>query len=71
MTDTVNGLPHIKELKEAWRRQDFRFTKEQKEQYDILIQARRERVKWFYETGQVHVGPKVTKEKKVDQDDDW
>lgn len=49
MTDTVNVLPHIQELKETWRRQDFSFTKEQQEQYDLLIAARRERVKYFYD----------------------
>ena len=51
MTDTVNVLSHIKELRETWRRQDFSFTREQQEQYDLSIAARRERVKWFYETG--------------------
>ena len=53
MTETVNVLPHIKELKDAWRRQDFTFTKQQQEEYDLLIAARRERVKWFYETDRV------------------
>lgn len=56
MTETVNVLPHIKELKDAWRRQDFKYTKEQSEQYDILIDARRERVKWFYSEGRVSKG---------------
>lgn len=53
MTETVNVLPHIRELKDAWRRQDFVFTKQQQEEYDLLISARRERVKWFYETDRV------------------
>jgi hypothetical protein len=53
MTETVNVLPHIRELKDAWRRQDFVFTKQQQEEYDLLIAARRERVKWFYETDRV------------------
>jgi len=29
------------------------------------MQARKERVKWFYETGRVQVGPKIVK--KVEQ----
>lgn len=66
MTDTVNVLHHLNELKETWRNQNFSFTKDQQERYDMLIQARRERVRWFYETGRVHVGPKVTK--KVEED---
>jgi hypothetical protein len=53
MTDTVNVLPHIKELRETWRKQDFTFTREQQEQYDLLITARRERVKYFYDNDMV------------------
>lgn len=49
MTDTVNVLPYIKELRDTWRKQDFTFTREQQEQYDLLIAARRERVKYFYD----------------------
>ena len=52
-TETVNVLPHLQELREEWKRQDFRFTREQQEQYDMLREARKERVKWFYETGRV------------------
>ena len=38
----------------------------------MLVQARRERVRWFYESGRVQVGPKVAKkveEVKEDADD--
>jgi hypothetical protein len=56
MTETVNVLPHINELKDAWRKQDFKFTKQQQEEYDILIAARRERVKYFYANGLVSKG---------------
>ena len=53
MTETVNVLSHIRELKDAWRRQYFVFTKEQSESYQLLLDARRQRVKWFYETDRV------------------
>ena len=56
MTHTVNVLPHLNELKDAWRKQDFKFTKQQQEEYDILIAARRERVRYFYSEGQVFKG---------------
>ena len=46
-TSTVNVLPHLEELRKVWKQQDFRFTKEQQEEYDILLQARKERVKLF------------------------
>ena len=67
-TSTVNVLPHLQELRKAWRDQDFRFTKSQQEEYDMLMQARRERVRWFYETKRVQVGPKVTKKEEVQED---
>ena len=56
MTDTVNVLPHLNELKDAWRKQDFNLTKQQKEEYDILIAARRERDKYFYANNLVFKG---------------
>ena len=68
-TQTVNVLPHMNELRETWRRQDFRLTHDQQQQYDMLKEARRERVRWFYETGRVQVGPKVTKEKETKSED--
>ena len=52
-TDTVNVLPHLNDLRKTWKDQDFRFTKQQKEEYDMLRQARKERVSWFYETDRV------------------
>lgn len=69
-TSTVNVLPHLRDLKKKWRDQDFRFTKEQQEEYDLLMQARKERVKWFYETKRVQVGPKVTKKEEVQEEED-
>ena len=63
-TDTVNVLPHLKELRDIWRTQDFRFTKDQQEQYDMLMKARRERVLWFYETKRVQVAPKISVKKE-------
>ena len=64
-TSTVNVLPYLDELRKTWKQQDFRFNKDQQEEYDMLMQARKERVKWFYETGRVQVGPKIVK--KVEQ----
>jgi|TARA_R110002020_G_scaffold141560_2_gene313262 hypothetical protein len=68
-TSTVNVLPHLNDLKKVWRSQNFSFTKDQQEQYDMLLQARRERVRWFYETDRVQKGPKVTKKEEPAQDD--
>jgi len=53
MSETVNVLHHLQELKDAWRKQDFIFTKQQQEEYDLLLNARRERVKYFYDNDMV------------------
>jgi hypothetical protein len=46
---TSNILHHLRELQVAWRRQDFVFTGKQQEEYSILVAARRQRVRGFYE----------------------
>jgi argininosuccinate lyase len=56
MTSTVNVLPHLQELRQQWRNQNFSFTKEQQEAYNILIEARREQVKEYYAEGRVSKG---------------
>ena len=68
-TDTVNVLPHLKELRDTWRVQNFTYTKDQQSQYDVLMQARRERVSFFYETDRVQKGPKVAKKVEEVQED--
>jgi hypothetical protein len=69
MTETVNVLPHLQELKTLWRQQDFRYTKDQREQYDMLVAARRERVKYFYEAGLVaKPGERLNKEQQEEED---
>ena len=65
-TSTVNVLPHLNELKQTYKLQNFTFTKDQQEQYDMLMQARRERIQFFYETERVQKGPKISV-KKVEE----
>ena len=69
-TTTVNVLPHLNELRDKLRQQNFIFTKDQQDQYDMLLQARRERVAFFYETDRVQRGPKIVKkvEEKPEED---
>ena len=38
-------LHELRELKEAWRKQSFKFTGEQQKKYDELLKLRRARVK--------------------------
>ena len=66
MTENIpNVLHHIRELKDTWRRQDFTYTKQQQEEYDLLLSTRRERVKQFYAEGRVFKGSYKAKE------EDW
>ena len=54
MTEQIpNVLPHIRELKYAWRKQDFIFSKQQQEEYDLLLATRRERVLQLYKEDRV------------------
>jgi dsDNA-binding SOS-regulon protein len=69
MTEHIpNVLPYIKELKETWRRQDFTFSKQQQEEYDLLLATRRERVKQFYATDRVCKVSKSAQDKLKDED---
>ena len=49
-------LHELRDLKEAWSKQSFKFTNEQSKRYSELIQLRRERVKSFYKDGLVSTG---------------
>ena len=66
---TSNILLHLQDLRKAWRDQDYRYTKEQKEQYDMLIQARRDRVSELYKEGRVWVGPKISTKSTEEEED--
>ena len=65
---TSNILHHLNDLKNAWRRQDFVLTGKQTEEYDILVAARRQRVRGFYETGRVFRGSKASADKIRDEE---
>jgi hypothetical protein len=65
---TSNILHHINELKDAWRRQDMTYTKQQREAYSILLQARRERVLGFHKDGRVFKGSKAAADKIRDEE---
>ena len=56
-------LKRLKELKEDYTRQCFKYTPEQQKEYDRLIKLRRERVKYFYDNDLVSKGTP----KKVDK----
>ena len=70
MTDTVNVLPHLKELRETWKRQDFTFTPAQAAEYELLITARRSRVKYFYDNDMVCKVSKSAMDKRKEAEED-
>jgi hypothetical protein len=60
---TSNILHHLRDLQIKWRQQDMTYNKSQREEYDILLQARRERVRGFYAEGRVFKGSKAAADK--------
>ena len=60
---TSNILHHLRDLQIKWRQQDMTFSKQQREEYSILLQARRERVRGFYAEGRVFKGSKAAFDK--------
>lgn len=66
MTEKIpNVLPYLKELNDAWRKQDFVFNNKQQEEYDLLISTRRERVRQLYSEGRVFKGSYKAKEEEI------
>ncbi len=64
---TSNILHHLRELQVTWRKHELTFTKQQQESYDILLQARRERVLGFHKEGRVFKGSKAAADKIRDE----
>ena len=69
MDETLNVLHHMQDLRKIWKNQDFRYTKDQEVQYEMLLQARRERVASFYENDRVFKGSRIVKEKEAEQEE--
>ena len=53
----VETLRELQSLQKQWRKQDFKYTKEQKERYDYLLSFRRAQVTKFYKDGLAWIGP--------------
>lgn len=63
-------LRQMQDLRKAWKAQDFRYTREQKEQYEMLLQLRRARVAQFYEEGKVATSKSKSTKKVVVEEED-
>ena len=63
-------LYQMREMRDTWREQDFRFTADQQAKYDDLKAQRRDRIQYFYDNDLVQKGPKVTKKVEVEQEEE-
>jgi len=59
-------LQQMQDLRKVWKLQDFRYTREQKQQYEMLLELRRARVAQFYEEGRVAASKPKTRKVEVD-----
>ena len=57
MSDSPTVLQRLNELRLMWREQNFKFTKEQAEAYEVLLARRRERVSQLMKEGRMWIGP--------------
>ena len=63
-------LIQMENLRKQWKVQDFRYTKEQKDQYEMLLALRRARVAQLKEEGRVAVSKAKTTKKVVVEEED-
>lgn len=63
-SDIPNVIPHLNELRDTWRRQNYEFSEAQQQEYDMLLATRRERVKQLYRQGKV-AKPGTSRSKEV------
>ena len=63
-------LYQMREMRDTWREQDFRFTADQQAKYDDLKAQRRDRIQYFYDNDLVQKGPKVVKKVEAEQEEE-
>ena len=61
-------LAELAEYKKTYRKQDFKFTPDQHQRYNLLIELRRSHVAEYYEDGRVWIGPSLAG-KRLDEGD--
>tara|TARA_Y100001938_G_C7971178_1_gene369414 strand:- start:422 stop:628 length:207 start_codon:yes stop_codon:yes gene_type:complete len=61
-------LKKLAELREQWRKQGFSYSREQKAEYDKLLQLRRERVHYFIKNDIVSKGGLRKKEEPTKEE---
>ena len=61
-------LIELAELRKTYRKQDFKYTQDQRQRYDLLTELRHSHVAEYYEDGRVWIGPSLAG-KKLDEGD--
>ena len=57
MVNNSAVLRSLTDMKKVYKDQNFTFSKEQQEKYDLLLELRRQRITNLKEEGRVWVGP--------------
>ena len=69
MVNNSAVLRSLTDMKKVYKDQNFTFSKEQQEKYDLLLELRRQRITNLKEEGRVWVGPSDSgKVKEEDKD---
>ena len=61
-------LIELAELRKTYRKQDFKYTQDQRQRYDLLTELRHSHVAEYYEDGRVWIGPSLAG-KKLEEGD--
>ena len=63
-------LYQMREMRDTWREQDFRFNADHQAKSDDLKAQRRDRIQYFYDNDLVQKGPKVVKKVEAEQEEE-
>ena len=61
-------LIELAEMKKTYRKQDFKFTQDQRQRHDLLLELRRSHVAEYYEDQRVWIGPSMAGKKLEESD---
>ena len=68
MVNNSAVLRSLTDMKKVYKDQNFTFSKEQQEKYDLLLELRRQRLTQLKEDGRVWVGPSEAGKVKEEED---
>ena len=69
MVNNSAVLRSLTDMKKLYKDQNFTFSKDQQEKYNLLLELRRQRVISFYKDGRVWVGPSEAGKPKGESED--